>query len=175
MAAFGHPRPPLIAFNWLLLSLAGYWLRQDGGEGMVIGLSLLLYSLLTTRIVSGFQQGLFEAMAVRYDQQTNIRQLTAPTQRLDGANRALAEKNALFRSLFNNGHQLMAYLDRQFNFVFANQAYAAAGRQPANEDRSARITSTSIPMPSARSITWRCSMSCTIACAYPTSGAVSSA
>ncbi len=134
MAAFGHHRASHIAFSWpLLLPLAGYWLWQDGGAGMVIGLSLLLYLLLTTRSVSGFQQGLIEAMAVRYDQQTNIGKLTALTQRLDVANRALADKNALFGSLFNNSHQLMAYLDRQFNFVFVNEAYAAAGKRPANE------------------------------------------
>lgn len=134
MGAFGHHRPSHIAFSWpLILPLAGYWLWHGSSEGIVIGLSLLLYLLLTTRIVTGFQKGLIEAMAARYDQQTNIKELTALTQRLDAANHALAEKNALFSSLFNNSHQLMAYLDRQFNFVFVNEAYAAAGKRPAGE------------------------------------------
>lgn len=134
MGAFGHHRLSHIAFSWpLILPLAGYWMLRGDAEGAVIGLSLLLYLLLTTRIVTGFQTGLIEAMAARYDQQANINELTALTRRLDAANQALAEKNALFSSLFNNSHQLMAYLDRQFNFVFVNEAYAATGKRPAGE------------------------------------------
>ena len=43
----------------------------------------------------------------------------------------LAEMNDLFANMLDNGHVMMAYLDRDFRFQFVNEAYAATGHRPA--------------------------------------------
>lgn len=50
---------------------------------------------------------------------------------LDEQNDRLAEMNDLFANMLDNGHVMMAYLDRDFRFQFVNEAYAATGHRPA--------------------------------------------
>lgn len=47
------------------------------------------------------------------------------------AEAALAQSNELLERIFGNIHSMIAYLDRDFNFIRVNRAYAAAdGREP---------------------------------------------
>lgn len=139
MSAFGHHRPSHMAFTWPLIApLALYQLLQTGApESQLIGVAGLLYLILTTGIVSGFQRGLYEALATSYERLSSIGELTRVSRQLEQANLSLderndqlAEMNDLFSSMLDNSHVMTAYLDRDFRFMFVNKAYAAAGHRP---------------------------------------------
>ena len=139
MSAFGHHSPSHAAFTWPLIApFTVYQLQTGSHAGWMIGLAGLLYLILTTRIVSGFQRGLYDALATSYDRLSSISELTRVSQQLEQANSSLdqqndrlAEMNDLFSSMLDNSHVMMAYLDRHFHFQFVNEAYATASHQPA--------------------------------------------
>ncbi len=139
MSAFGHHRPSHMAFTWPLIApLALYQLLQAGThESQLIGFAGLLYLVLTTGIVSGFQRGLYEALTTSHERLSSIGELTRVSRQLEQANLSLderndqlAEMNDLFSSMLDNSHVMTAYLDRDFRFMFVNEAYAAAGQRP---------------------------------------------
>ncbi|MDP2264940.1 MAG: GGDEF domain-containing protein [Thiobacillus sp.] len=139
MSAFGHHRPSHAAFTWPLIApFTLHQLLTGTHEGWLIGFAGLLYLVLTTRIVSGFQRGLYEALATSYERLSSIGELTRVSRQLEQANLSLdeqndrlAEMNDLFANMLDNSHVMMAYLDRDFRFQFVNEAYAAAGHRPA--------------------------------------------
>ncbi len=139
MSAFGHHRPSHTAFTWPLIApFAVYQLTTGTPEGRLIAFAGLLYLVLTTRIVSGFQRGLYEALATSYERLSSIGELTQVSRKLEQANLSLderndrlAEMNGLLSSMLDNSHVMTAFLDRDFRFQFVNEAYAAAGQRPA--------------------------------------------
>lgn len=139
MSAFGHHRPSHTAFTWPLIApFAVYQLMTGTPEGQLISFAGLLYLVLTTRIVSGFQHGLYEALATSYECLSSIGGLTQVSRKLEQANLSLderndrlAEMNDLLSSMLDNSHVMMAFLGRDFRFQFVNEAYAAAGQRPA--------------------------------------------
>lgn len=142
LSAFGHHRPSHMAFTWPLIApFALYLLLQTGTpENQLIGLACLLYLVLTTGIVSGYQRGLHETLATSYERLSRVgeltqvsRQLEEANQDLDERNDRLAEMNDLFAGMLDNSHVMAAFLDRDFRFQFVNEAYAAAGQRPAEE------------------------------------------
>lgn len=138
MSAFGHHRLSHAAFTWPLIApFTLYQWLTGTHEGWLIGSAGLLYLVLTTRIVSGFQRGLYDALATSYERLSSIGELTRVSRQLEQANLSLderndrlAEMNDLFSNMLDNGHVMMAYLDRGFRFQFVNEAYAAAGHRP---------------------------------------------
>lgn len=139
MSAFGHHRLSHAAFTWPLIApFTLYQWLTGTPEGWLIGFAGVLYLVLTTRIVSGFQRGLYEALATSYARLSSIGELTQVSRQLEQANLSLdeqndrlAEMNDLFANMLDNSHVMMAYLDRDFRFQFVNEAYAVAGHQPA--------------------------------------------
>ena len=140
LSAFGHHRPSHLAFTWPLIApFALYQLLQTGvHESQFIGVASLLYLVLTTGIVSGYQRGLNEALATSYERLSSIGELTQVSRQLEQSNLSLderndrlAEMNDLLAGMLDNSHVMMAFLDRDFRFQFVNEAYAAAGQRPA--------------------------------------------
>ena len=54
------------------------------------------------------------------------RRLQNTVEKLSRARDDLAESTAILESVFDNTHMLIAYMDRNFNFIRVNRAYAAA-------------------------------------------------
>ncbi|MFW6158838.1 MAG: PAS domain-containing protein, partial [Planctomycetota bacterium] len=54
------------------------------------------------------------------------RRLRAAVDELSEARDGLRESSAVLESVFDNTHMLIAYMDRDFNFIRVNRAYAAA-------------------------------------------------
>lgn len=141
LSAFGHHRLSHIAFTWPLIGpFTLHLLLQTGtSEYQLIGLACLLYLVLTTAIVSGYQRSLRETLATSYKRLSRVGELTRISRQLEQANQDLDERNDrlagmndLLSGMLDNSHVMMAFLDRDFRFQFVNEAYAAAGRRPAD-------------------------------------------
>lgn len=118
MGTFGHHRPSHIAFSWpLVLPLALYWFYTATSEGAVIGASLTLYLLLTTRIVVSFQKGLREVMAISYDRLASIGELTHLTRQLADANQALNEREDYLKAVLDAMSDGLCVTDKQGKII----------------------------------------------------------
>lgn len=118
MSAFSHHRPSHIAFSWPLVSpLALYWFFTATGEGAVIGASLVLYLLLTTRTVVGFQNGLHDVMSISYDRMASIGELTHLTRQLAAANQALNEREGYLKAVLDAMSDGLCVVDLQGKII----------------------------------------------------------
>lgn len=118
LSAFGHHRPSHMAFSGsLLLPFTFYWFATGSQAGAVIGCALLLYLVLTTGVVTNFQNSLRGLLSTSYDQQASIGELTHLTRQLASANQSLNEQESHLKAVLNAMSDGLCVIDAEGTIV----------------------------------------------------------
>jgi diguanylate cyclase (GGDEF)-like protein/PAS domain S-box-containing protein len=99
---------------------------------------IVLFIVLTMIISRRSQAYVDQSIAIRHENDALLQELETRNQELQlkhesikAAEQSLRSANALLEKAFSSTHVLFAHLDREFNFLQVNRAYAEAGGHPA--------------------------------------------